>query len=59
MQVDCWTDSAATVMDLAKAARDALETQGHMLAVIANGRDFETMRYRIGMRFDFWLHRDP
>lgn len=62
VQVDCWSGTdgagAAEIYALGRAVRDALEPHGHMTAVIANGRDAETMRYRIGMRFDFWRDRE-
>jgi hypothetical protein len=61
VQVDCWSSAtgvgAKEVVDLATAVRDALETRGHLTGIIANQRDPDTMRYRIGMRFDFWLER--
>jgi hypothetical protein len=61
VQVDCWSAAAGQgakqVVDLATAVRDALEAHGYMTAIIANERDPDTMRYRIGMRFDFWLRR--
>lgn len=57
VQVDCWSDSDAEVEQLAEAVRDAIEPSHHMTAVIANGRDAETMRYRIGMSFSFWTER--
>jgi hypothetical protein len=61
VQVDCWSaasgQGARQALDLAAAVRDALETRGHMTGIIANQRDPDTMRYRIGMRFDFWLGR--
>jgi hypothetical protein len=57
VQVDCWSDDDSEVEELATAVRDAIETEFHMTAVIANGRDPQTMRYRIGMIFSFWTHR--
>ena len=63
VQVDCWSDNSGTgsagVEALAKAVRDAIEPTNHMAAIVADGRDFETQRYRIGMQFDFWTDRDP
>lgn len=57
VQVDCWSDSDAEVEQLATAVRDAIEPFHHMIAVGPNGRDPETMRYRIGMTFTFWTDR--
>jgi len=57
VQVDCWSDDQDQVEALATAVRDAIEHEHHMTAVIANGRDPTTMRYRIGMIFSFWTHR--
>lgn len=58
VQIDCWSDNAGTgslgVKTLAEAVRDALEPHGHMVALGVNGRDPDTMRYRIGLIFDFW-----
>jgi hypothetical protein len=57
VQVDCWSDADAEVEQLAEAVRNAIEPSHHMTAIVANGRDPETMRYRIGMTFDFWTKR--
>lgn len=63
IQVDCWSDNtgqgAVDIETLARAVRDALEPHAHMTAVVADGRDPETDRYRIGMQFSFWQDRDP
>lgn len=57
VQVDCWSGSDEEVEQLAKAVRDAIEPEHHMISVGPNGRDPETMRFRIGMTFTFWNHR--
>jgi hypothetical protein len=57
VQVDCWSNSDAEVEQLAQFVRDAIEPAHHMTSVGPNGRDPETMRYRIGMTFSFWTHR--
>lgn len=61
VQVDCWSanDGAGDtgVETLAQAVRDALEATMHMNAIVANGKDPETKRYRIGMTFTAWHHR--
>lgn len=55
--IDCWSDSDAQVETLAKAVRDAIEPTHHMISIGPNGRDPETMRYRLGMDFTFWTDR--
>ena len=57
VQVDCWADRDALVEEVATAVRDAIELRYHMTAVVANDRDRDTMRYRIGMTFSFWTSR--
>jgi hypothetical protein len=59
IQVDCWSDDPVQVETLAAAVRDALELRADMTAVSVNARDPETMRYRIGLTFRFWVHRAP
>ncbi len=54
IQVDCWSDGDAQVEALAHAVRAAIEPHAHLGSYIANERDFETKRYRIGMIFD-WI----
>lgn len=56
VQVDCWSDDEDEAEDLATAVRDALETEHHLLSV-SDGRDPETMRFRISMTFTFWTDR--
>lgn len=61
VQVDCWSDNTGTgssgIDVLARAVRDALEPHGHMTAIVADERNTQTDRYRIGMTFDFWQPR--
>lgn len=54
VQVDCWSDSDEEVVLLAEAVRAAIEPYHYMISKGPNGRDPETMRYRIGMTFTFW-----
>lgn len=56
VQVDCWSKSDAQVETLAAAVRDAIEPEHHLIG-LSNGRDPETMRYRISMTFTFWTDR--
>lgn len=57
VQVDCWSDSDAQIEQLAEAVRTAMEPHAHLVAYVANERDFQTQRYRIGMAFDWWSGR--
>lgn len=57
VQVDCWSDSDAEVEQLATFVRDAIEPVAHMISIGPNGRDPDTMRFRIGMTFTFWRGR--
>lgn len=54
VQVDCWSDSGSQVESLASAVRAAIEPAAHLIAYVANERDFQTGRYRISMQFD-WI----
>src|SRR5690606_41372263 len=56
VQVDVWSDSDAGVEHAAKAVRNAIEPHHHM-TLVSNGRDPDTMRYRISMTFTFWTDR--
>jgi len=53
VHVDCWADDDKQVELLANAVRAALEKGGVCVAFIADGRDFETQRFRMGYAFDF------
>jgi hypothetical protein len=54
VQVDSWSDTDAGVEALALAVRDAMEPHAHLIAYVADERDFETQRYRISFAFD-WI----
>lgn len=56
VQVDCWSDDQDEAENLATAVRDAIEAEHHLISV-NDGRDPETMRYRISMTFTFWTDR--
>lgn len=58
VQVDCWSDSDEEVELLASAVRAALEPAAHLVAYVADERDFQTQRYRMGFAFDFILSRN-
>ncbi|WP_009522324.1 DUF3168 domain-containing protein [Imbroritus primus] len=57
VQVDCWSDTDAGVEALAVAVRAALEPSAHLVAYVADERDFETQRFRISFQFDWILKR--
>lgn len=57
VQVDCWSDSDEGVATLASAVRGAIEGSAHLVGYIANERDKETARFRIGMAFDWIVSR--
>lgn len=58
VQVDCWSDKDAEIETLATAVRAALEPHAHLIAYIADERNPETKRYRMGFTFDFILSRN-
>lgn len=53
VHVDCWADGDDAIDALALAVRDALEPAAHLVAYLADERDFQTQRYRISYAFDF------
>jgi hypothetical protein len=57
IQVDCMSLTDKGIEDLAKAVRDAIEPNAHMVAMPVNGRDAETKLFRIAMQFDVLHNR--
>lgn len=57
VQIDCWSEADEQVECLAEAVRDAIEPEHYMISIGPNGRDPETMRYRVSMTFTFWTDR--
>jgi hypothetical protein len=57
VEVDCWSQDPTQVETLAAAVRDAIEPHANMTGVAVNGRDAETLLYRIGLTFNVWRHR--
>lgn len=57
VQVDCWHQRDAGIEALAKAARDALEQGGHVLSILADGREPDTGLYRLSLQADLWVDR--
>jgi hypothetical protein len=57
IQIDVWGKTAADVVNLAKAMRDALEPSCHMTNYGNYGRDLETKSYRATLSFEYFLDR--
>lgn len=53
VQVDCWSDDDTQIETLAAAVRAALEPAAHLVAYLADERDFDTKRFRMSFAFDF------
>lgn len=61
VQVNCWSDDDEEVEELGGAVRAAIETAHHVTEGPTNGRDTETLRFRMTLIFTFWNFRpdDP
>lgn len=63
VQISCWSENTGTgsegVETLYAAVREAIEPTFDILAVRDVGRDPETMRYRIDMDVQVWVHNVP
>lgn len=57
VQVNCWGNDDADIEHLGECVRDAIESAHHITDGPTNGRDPETMRYRISFIFTFWNDR--
>lgn len=57
VQVDCWSKDDAGIESLAAAVRAAIEPHAHLIAYVADERDFDTQKFRISMQFDWILKR--
>lgn len=57
VQVDCWHQTGAGVVLLARAARDAIEPSAHMTGIPIDLREPETKLFRIGLQFDWFVDR--
>jgi len=61
VQLSCWSDNTGTgssgVETLASAVRDAIEPRWYVQDVRDMGRDPETMRYRIDVDVQVFVHR--
>ena len=60
VQISCWSNNTGTGSDgvetLYAAVREAIEPTCDILAVRDVGRDQETMRYRIDIDVQVWVH---
>lgn len=59
VQVNCWSDDDAGIEALGAAVRAAIESAHHVTEGPTNGRDPETLRFRITFIFTYWNDRDP
>lgn len=57
IQVDCYHQTDAGVIELATAVRDTLEPLAHMTGIPVDQREDETRLYRMTLEFDWWLYR--
>lgn len=58
VQVDCYHATAAGIVALATAVRNAIEPAAHMTGMPVDQREAETpFLYRIALQFDYWLAR--
>ncbi len=53
VQIDVWGDTDASVTDVARALRDALEPAAYVVSWRGTGRDKETKRYRFSFDVAF------
>lgn len=53
VQMDVWGDTSKSVLEAAKALRDALEPHAYIVAWRGTSRDTETKRYRFSFDVDF------
>jgi hypothetical protein len=57
VQIDCWHTTDSGVEVLAKAVRNAIEPEAHMIGIPIDEQEPETKLYRITLQFDWWLPR--
>jgi hypothetical protein len=57
IQVDCYHQTDAGIVELAQAVRDAIEPLAHMTNIPINTREEDTKLYRITLEFEWWLYR--
>ncbi|TCL06910.1 tail completion protein gp17 [Sodalis ligni] len=57
LQVDCWADSVATAISVARAIRGAIEGKAYITRWGDQSRDTETKRYRYSFDVDWIVKR--
>lgn len=57
VQIDCWHQTAIGVVELARAARFAIEPYAHITNIFLNQREPETKLYRFALQLDYLLPR--
>jgi Protein of unknown function (DUF3168) len=57
VQIDCWHQTSAGVVQLASAARHAIEPHAHITNLFLNQREPETRLYRFALQLDYLLPR--
>lgn len=57
IQIDVYSDSAATARQASKALSYALEERSHVTRFHTEERNAETKRYRVGFDVDWWQER--
>jgi len=57
LQIDAWSPDDAQAEELAIAVRDAIEPEAHMTGIVVNTQDAETRLFRVGLQFDWIMHR--
>lgn len=57
LQINCWHPTSTGVVQLATAARAAVESHGHVTGIPVNQREPETRLYWIAIQMDWLLHR--
>lgn len=58
VQIDVWCEQDPLVMQIAAAARDAIEPHAHMISMSFDGWDAESKCYRVTMQFDWFNPRE-
>lgn len=57
VQIDCWHQTSAGVVQLASAVRNAIEPHAHVTNLFLNQREPETKLYRFALQLDYLLPR--
>jgi Protein of unknown function (DUF3168) len=57
VQIDCWHQTSAGVVQLASAVRNAIEPHAHVTNLFLNQLEPETRLYRFALQLDYLLPR--